>query len=113
MPRRTRPRSKSTKSHRDECQGARTNLSLPPPCDGTSAQSADATSVGIPPFPTLSEKPSALQDKSGALQNPDRSPIVPELHHWNSLSIKAPSLYENRYHHCPRSSRARFRRLRF
>jgi uncharacterized membrane protein YphA (DoxX/SURF4 family) len=26
-------------------------------------------SVGIPPFPTLSQKPSALRDKSGALQN--------------------------------------------
>jgi len=29
-------------------------------------------SVGIPPFLTLTEKPSALRDKSGALQNPDR-----------------------------------------
>jgi uncharacterized membrane protein YphA (DoxX/SURF4 family) len=30
-------------------------------------------SVGIPPFFTLSEKPGALRDKSGALQNPNRS----------------------------------------
>src|SRR5213596_3170207 len=30
-------------------------------------------SVGIPPFLTLSERPGALRDKSGALQNPDRS----------------------------------------
>jgi len=41
-------------------------------------------SVGIPPFLRLSEKPSALRDKSGTLQNPDRFCIVPELRHWNS-----------------------------
>src|SRR5437870_2110435 len=92
MPRRTRPRSKSTKSHRDECQGARTNLSPPAPCDGTSAQSAGATSVGIPPFPTLSEKPGALPDKSGALQNPDRSPS------FQNFVIGIPS--RSSHHHC-------------
>src|SRR4029077_11274694 len=73
MPRRAQPGSTSTKSHRREYQDARTNLSPRAPSDGTSARSADATSVGIAPFFTLSEKPSALRDKSGALQNPDRS----------------------------------------
>jgi uncharacterized membrane protein YphA (DoxX/SURF4 family) len=48
------------------------NSPLQPQCDGISARSVGAISVGIPPFLTLSEKPSALRDKSGALQNPDR-----------------------------------------
>jgi len=43
-------------------------------------------SVGIPPFLTLSEKPSALRDKSGSLQNPNRL-VSPKIRHWNSISI--------------------------
>src|SRR5882724_5896803 len=57
--------STSTKLRREECQTARTNSPLQPQCDGISARSVGAISVGIPPFLTLSQKPSALRDKSG------------------------------------------------
>jgi hypothetical protein len=66
-----------------------------------------AMSVGIPPFLTLSEKPSALRDKSGTLQNPDRF-ASSKIPHWNSISIKPPFLDENSYDYCSRSSRIDF-----
>jgi putative oxidoreductase len=49
-------------------------------------------SVGIPPFPTLSQKPSALRDKSGALQNPDRFASLEKF----VIGIVSPSSHDAR-----------------
>ena len=42
-----------------------------------------------------------------------RHSLNEKLRDWNSGSIEPPSLHENRYRYCSRSSRAHFRRLRF
>jgi hypothetical protein len=91
------------KSHPEECLAAHTNSSPLSQCDGISERLADAMSVGIPPFLTLSEKPSTLRDKSGTLQNPDRFALS-KIRHWNSISIKPPFLNENSYDYCSRKS---------
>src|SRR5206468_3225437 len=98
---------------REECQASRINSPRISQFDRISERLADAMSVGIPPFLTLSQKPSALRDKSGTFQNPDRFCIVQKLRYWISLSIKPRSFNENRYHYRPRSSRTDLRCIRF
>src|SRR5437867_4379321 len=82
-PQRARPESTSTKSHREECQAERINWSRYPPCDGISARSGGAMSVGVLPFLTVSERPSAMPDKSGALQK-----IRTDLHRSKNSSLE-------------------------